>query len=249
MNYEISLLIADDEPNIRRGLQVGIDWKRLGIQNVYVAKNGSEAYRLCQEHRIQIVLTDIRMPEINGLELGHRLTYRPLKIIIMSGYAEFEYAKSAIELGVIGYLLKPVDISSLESLVKKAVSEIQVELDSGTLPGTAKNAGLELHQIIFCNDENLSIAKNTFSNTILRTFSYVNDHYSEPLQIKDAAQHIEMSNNYFSTVFKKETSTKFNDYLNMMQGAGDTCDGLAINPSGNNLVLSKDMILNMVTTK
>ena len=72
MNTKIQLLIADDETQIRNGLKLGVDWKSMGIERVYIAKGGYEALKICEEKRIELVLSDIRMPGLDGLELASR---------------------------------------------------------------------------------------------------------------------------------------------------------------------------------
>ena len=82
----MKLLIAEDEEQIRLGMQYAIDWKELGFDQVYTAGDGLEALRLCMKHQPELVMTDIMMPGITGLELGKRLTemYRPLYLLIFT---------------------------------------------------------------------------------------------------------------------------------------------------------------------
>lgn len=125
----MKVLIADDEMHIRNGLRTGIDWESLGIDMVLTAEDGREAHLVCQKERPEIIITDIRMPGMDGLELtgqaGRSLGAK--KVIILSGYSEFEYAKKAIGLGVVDYLLKPVNIRELSELVGKCAADIREE--------------------------------------------------------------------------------------------------------------------------
>ena len=104
----IRLLIADDEKIIRETICNIIDWKSLGIEVVAVCKNGLEAYDAILDEYPDIVLTDIRMPKLSGLELIQKITqnHDHIQFIILSGYEDFEYAREAMRYGIRHYLLK-----------------------------------------------------------------------------------------------------------------------------------------------
>ena len=95
----MKLLIVDDEYQIRSGLQQGIDWVQLGIQEVFVADNGVTALQVYKNKQPHIVITDISMPIMDGLELIQAISAlsTSCKFIILSGYSEFEYTKKAIQ--------------------------------------------------------------------------------------------------------------------------------------------------------
>lgn len=122
----MKLLIVDDEVQIRTGIQQGIDWSAFEIGEVMVAANGIEAWELYQKHAPDIVITDIRMPGMNGLDLSRRIkaSHPHTPIILLSGYADFEYAQEAIQIGVCDYELKPVKLRSLLAMVRKAAGRL-----------------------------------------------------------------------------------------------------------------------------
>jgi len=128
----MKLLIADDDLQIRTGLKEGIDWETLTIDEVFIAANGIEAIKIYEEELPQIVITDVRMPGLDGLELSKeiRKLSGATKIIILSGYSDFEYAKKALQLGVTDYLLKPVKIAELKKLVATVRDEVIVALET-----------------------------------------------------------------------------------------------------------------------
>ncbi|QEN04118.1 response regulator [Thiospirochaeta perfilievii] len=117
----IKTLIVDDEPNIREGLKIVIEWEKLGFQVVGEAASGVEALRKIEELQPAVVITDVKMPKMSGLELAAECVKKELNIsfIILSGHGEFSMAKQALNLGVNDYLLKPVDEDELtEALIK-----------------------------------------------------------------------------------------------------------------------------------
>lgn len=121
------VVIADDEVRICRLIQALIDWEKLDMELVGVASNGEEALEQVMEKQPNILITDIRMPGCSGLELIERLkqSCMELRIIIISGYAHFEYAQTAIKYGVGDYLLKPINRQQLNDTLNKMRIELE----------------------------------------------------------------------------------------------------------------------------
>lgn len=127
------VIIVDDEPIIRRGLRETIEWDSLGLEVAGEAADGAEALKLIEVIRPEILITDIRMPQMDGLALireVRKLDY-DVKITILSGYDDTDYLRAAIRLGVDNYLLKPIDNDELIGNLKNAVSEIEKEAEVG----------------------------------------------------------------------------------------------------------------------
>lgn len=106
------LIIIDDEERIRRGMCNSINWGDLGFNLAADFEDGKEAIEYLKCNQVDVVLTDIKMAEVSGLEVAKYVfeNAESTKVVIMSGYREFDYAKKAIEYNVLQYLLKPVDI-------------------------------------------------------------------------------------------------------------------------------------------
>ncbi|MFD1953258.1 response regulator [Paenibacillus thailandensis] len=123
-NYKA--VLVDDEPIILRSLEAAIPWRELGIDIAGQARNGEEALKLFREAKPDIVVSDIRMPSIDGIALmGEVMKSRPnLIFIVISGYGEFDYAREAIRQGAFDYLLKPIDHDELTEMIRKAVRRL-----------------------------------------------------------------------------------------------------------------------------
>ena len=123
---KLKVVIADDEERICQLIQALIDWKYLGMELVGVAHNGIEAYEAVREQKPDILITDIRMPGFSGLELIEKVKdiCPDMEVIIISGYAHFEYAQQAIRFGVGHYLLKPINKAELTETLEKLVKRI-----------------------------------------------------------------------------------------------------------------------------
>ena len=116
-----TVIIIDDNQMAVQALVKTTDWERLGCQVVGTASDGYEGLEKIREFRPDLVVTDIRMPGYNGLELIRLLTQQgyPGKFIIITGYEEFEYARKAIQYGVSDFLTKPVSAEDLEKVSKR----------------------------------------------------------------------------------------------------------------------------------
>lgn len=126
------VLIVDDEVMIRNGLYNMIPWRKLEIDEVRTASSAQEALALARETRPDIVLTDICMPEMDGLEMARlMLQFLPdLKVLVLTGYDDFKYAQKSCSLGVKEFILKPVDELSLANSIRLQVENIKNELQS-----------------------------------------------------------------------------------------------------------------------
>lgn len=125
----IKVVIVDDEPKLRQGLQTLIPWESLGFTVSATAGNGREAIKIIEEEVPDLVIADIRMPVMDGLQLIHRLRSdgHHLHCIILSGYTDFEYAKEAIKYGVVDYLVKPVNVAEMSATLKLVREQIEEE--------------------------------------------------------------------------------------------------------------------------
>lgn len=123
------LLIAEDELWLRRRLVATIDWEKYGISVVQEAEDGAEALMLALSEEPDIIITDIRMPELSGIDLMKALNESSVypKTIVVSGYNDFEYAQKALKMGAVNYLLKPVEEEELIKSVKQCVSDLEQE--------------------------------------------------------------------------------------------------------------------------
>ncbi|WP_026696150.1 response regulator transcription factor [Peribacillus kribbensis] len=125
------LLIADDEIIIRRGLKAAVDWGKFSIQIAGEAEDGEIALEMAKELKPDILLLDICMPFLNGLDLIRKLesALPEALFILITGHDEFSYAQQAVRLRVFDYLLKPVDVKELENVIERAARELKNKMD------------------------------------------------------------------------------------------------------------------------
>ncbi|MEW4427657.1 response regulator [Paenibacillus pabuli] len=121
------LLIVDDGHYVVEYMKHLLDWKSFGIQQIETTTNSIEAREWLNQRHIDILITDIRMPEVSGIDLLQHIHQHNLltKVIILSGYSQFEYAQQGIRLGALDYLLKPVDKDDVEKAMNKAIHNIK----------------------------------------------------------------------------------------------------------------------------
>lgn len=121
------VMLVEDEELILQGIKNIIDWEALGLKIIHLAHNGLEALDLWKKEPVDIIVTDVNMPEMDGLTLLKTLREKDslARFIILTGYDEFEYAKKAISLDVEDYILKPINEEELEETLRKAVQKIE----------------------------------------------------------------------------------------------------------------------------
>ena len=157
-------IIADDNILIRESLVKTIPWSELNIKIIGVAQNGIEEKKLILNAHPDIIITDIKMPGLSGLEVIQiiRKLKSNAKVIVISGYNEFEYAQKAIKLGVFDFLLKPVSNDEMVSILNKVVHDIETERRKNDKIDAAKQQ--QLNRVL----ADITMEKQTYDDLVIK---------------------------------------------------------------------------------
>nr|WP_302647698.1 response regulator [uncultured Dysosmobacter sp.] len=171
------VLLVDDEEDIREGISRKMDWLGLGFSLVGEAANGQDALELAESLRPDVILTDIKMPFMDGLELCRILTDRlpAARFVVFSGFDAFEYAKQAIQMNVVEYILKPINADELSAVLRRLKDQLDRE--------RAERRNVELLRSRYT--ENLPILRELFYANLL-------DGRIEPGTERDRAAHLDI---------------------------------------------------------
>lgn len=194
----MKLIIVDDEPKIRKGLFKLLEAQE-GFQVTGVFEDVRTALKALYELEADVIITDIKMPEVSGLELIRQIKERNLniRIIILSGYSNFSYAQKAIELGVTRYLLKPTDPRELLSVLR--------ELEQELFPESHGKEEMQDHS---------AEGENEVGNLlVLKAIQYIAVHYGGRITLKDMAGELHLSPNYLCELFKRHTGKNLMEYV------------------------------------
>ena len=187
-----SILIVEDEYLVRQGIRSLVDFKSYQVGPINEAENGLIAWQMIQEEQPDILLTDINMPQMNGIQLAGLVkeAYPDTHIVFLTGYDEFDYALSALKLGADDYLLKPFSKEDVEEMIAKVVKKLSLEHKSRHLK--------ELVQ------------ESQASELGKRIEAHLDD---SEFSLKSLAQELGFSPNHLSLLIKKELGIPFQDYL------------------------------------
>lgn len=191
------VIICEDEAIIRKGIVFTTDWEKLDCIVVEEAENGQEALEKIEKIKPDIIITDINMPLVSGLEMLEGLQSLNPTVIILSGYDDFKYAQKAMSLGAVEYLLKPVQSSEFEKAIEHAKSVV------------LSKQSIEVVSILPNVDRN-----NRFVDEVVQ---YVFDHFKEKIVLKDIANYLGYSVTYTNNKFKEATGCTINDYINKVR--------------------------------
>ena len=203
------VLIAEDEDIIRKGIAYTMDWMGMGCTIVGEAVNGLEGLEKIKELEPDIVLADIMMPIMDGIEMIRRAkedaSTASFKPVILTSYADFEYAKKAIDLDVSAYLMKPVDEDELKKNIAKIISEIERDREYDRLTEMKAPADRAPEMFVKSDRENVYIQ---------HILNVTKERYAEKISIETFSEELGVSASYLSRKFKDSTGTGYLDYLN-----------------------------------
>ena len=195
------VVLVDDERLIIRGLSTVIPWAELGCEIAGTAHDGVSGLELIRSLRPDIVLTDIRMPNMDGLTMlaAIRSEFPGIQMSVLTAYRDFEYARKAITLGVCRYLLKPSNLDELQEAVKQMVSRLDA------MPQLPEDP----------DDESVKEAGN---HLVKAALAYMKEHCTEQhLSLGEVADHVYVSQWHLSKLLNRETDQSFFDLLGSMR--------------------------------
>lgn len=222
------VLLVDDEQIERMALAKRIEKYYGDIVNIYQAVNGREAVDMCSEQKNDIIIMDISMPEMNGVMAARyiRQMDEECSIIFLSAYDDFSYARNAIKVKALDYLLKPCDISDLLAVMDMAIQKLDKKNTQKEVSAMADDRSLgyinmEIHDnlnendyINYYNGTRADNNRNTDEKvTAGQMKEYVENNYMYDISMQEAAQTMGYSDAYFSKLFKQYFNQNFTAYL------------------------------------
>ncbi|WP_042164672.1 response regulator transcription factor [Paenibacillus gorillae] len=218
------VLIADDEVLDLEGMRTFIPWTELGLEVVAAVHNGFAAYDVLMEKEIDILVSDIHMPSMSGLELARKALdsgrCNDLRIVFVSGYQDFHYVKQALSLKAYSYVLKPMDDNELIKALAAITKDLNQERDRQAKEQQLRDTYMQAiqHQkketaaiVPPLSNSGGELKKNT--KLIHEMIQYMKQHMNQSLTLKEVADHFCFSPNYLGLMFKEETGKTFSEYV------------------------------------
>lgn len=217
------VLLVDDEQIERMALAKKIDRYYGDKVEIYHAVNGREAVAMCGEQKNDIVIMDISMPEMNGVMAAKyiRKMDDECSIIFLSAYDDFEYARNAIKVRALDYLLKPCDMNDLLAVMDMALQKLDKEnvFNGNSISGKEQNKETEIcgsnaNNVRENRPKRTDNVRNSDEQTTIKYLKeYVENNYIYDISMQEAAEEMGYSDAYFSKLFKQYFNQNFTAYL------------------------------------
>lgn len=200
-------VVVEDEKRARETIKNLLRKTDIPVTVIGEADNAEEGIRLIEEKLPDVVFADIQMAEMSGIEMIRKLNEKQIetKYVIISGYSDFKYAQQCIELGVIGYILKPITYEEIDQIVTK----IYGKMGGGSVSAEIKRKLPILDvQKLERDNENLIIKK---------AVRYVNENMGIPCRLSEVARAVKISPEHLSRMFHQEMNMTFTDYVKIVK--------------------------------
>ncbi|WP_256756918.1 response regulator [Cohnella sp. WQ 127256] len=204
----IKVMVIEDERILRKGLVMTTPWQSYGCEIIGEVGDGIEGKRLIHKLQPDIVITDIRMPGMDGIEMMREVCETvDTEFILITGFSDFTYAKAAVDLGAQGFILKPIDDEEFEAVLLKTVEVVNKKKRYDFAINNHSSSVADFY-------EKFSSYVNTKSNDryLTAAIDYINNNIEKSFSIKDIADYLHISESYLSKLFKNKTSFTFLEY-------------------------------------
>ncbi|PYI52227.1 response regulator transcription factor [Paenibacillus flagellatus] len=211
------VLIADDETLDLDGMKTFIPWKELGMEVVGAVTNGFAARELLDREPIDVLVTDVHMPNMSGLELARHARERQsdVKVVFVSGYQNFHYVKEALSLKAYSYVLKPMDDRELTDALRRIRGDLDEARKRADTERDMRRKLLTAEEPAAERSAESAGGKN--ANLIRGIVAYMKDRLDRPLTLREVADEFGFSPNYLGQLFKEATGSTFHEQLASMR--------------------------------
>ena len=188
----LKALIIDDEKHVRDGIKILANWKDYDINDIFEANDGEEAIVLIEKWKPEIIFTDMKMPKVDGITLLKKLNDANVTsiVIVVSGYGDYEYMRSAIHYNSFDYILKPIDPEILNETLERAVQKWKE-----------------------VNKNKTWIENKDTKKSLANVAQYIRNHYEEDITLQHIADKFFLSREHLSRKFKQEYGQTITDYV------------------------------------
>lgn len=195
------VVLIDDEDIIVEGLTRAVSWEDYDCQVVATASDGIQGADVIREHQPDIIITDISMPNQNGLNMiaGLKSEYPQMQITVLTGFRDFSYAQQAIKLGVTRYLLKPSKWNEIQEAIQAMIERLKANQPEAAPQEEPPKE----------DSSNSFIVKNALK--------YLEEHYKEKLTLSEVAEKVYVSQWHLSKLLNKHTGQSFSEILNKIR--------------------------------
>lgn len=216
MSKKISVCFAEDEPLMRNYLRDNIKLIHPDFYIKDLASNYNEALDLFSKNEYDLLITDIKMPGGTGLELIEKLrqSNNSIPVILVTGYDDFDYAKTAIKLNVSAYLLKPLDDKEMKEVLEKI--KLNLLENKNTIKFSSNISSDEITRLIV---ERLSPEKVNDPSIGQKAIEYISQHYKENISQSDVASAIGVTPSYLSNIFREENGESYSKFITRLRMA------------------------------
>lgn len=210
MNKQYKTLIVEDEPLMRKYLSENLNIISPQFSTQAIARDGLDALCILEQQHFDLLITDIKMPGLDGIELVKQLrnSGNNIPVILLSGYNEFEFARAGLRLGVVEYLLKPLNDNELKNTLDRLASQLDQETGMVKIPDKWSPENIQTF-ISECfldkSDEQSQLSQ--------RAAKYISDHYAEAISQADVAEALGITPAYLSSIFHEEKGESYSKFL------------------------------------
>ncbi len=207
----IKIIVVEDETLVKKGLILTTDWQKYGCEVVGEASNGLEGMNAIARLKPDIVITDVRMPGLDGIGMIKQAKSDGLKpeFIIISGYSEFEYARQAVKLGVRDFLTKPIDDEDLDRALLNTCVAVRDKLRIDKIQN--KMDDISDSRVMLFKEYMFDEGKG--DDYVTRAVRHISQNYQKDISVKSVADSLFISESYLSRLFKTTVGQTFGDYL------------------------------------